>query len=183
MKISYMRKIVYYVATSLDGYISGPGGDISGFAAGGEGVSQYLKDLQDFDTVVMGRRTYEFGYQYGLEPGQPAYPHMKHYIFSETLKLEDCHPNVHVVPLDISIIQKLKAEEGTDIYLCGGGVFAGWLLDHRLIDVLKIKLNPFIQGDGITLFGNSQNQYALNLMDQVTYPEGLQILTYDVDYK
>jgi len=175
-----MRKIIYYVATSLDGFISGPNGDIDGFAGGGKGVDQYLEDLQAFDTVIMGRNTYEFGYQYGLKPGQPAYPHMKHFIFSESLVLKDCHPNVKVVPRDIRIVEQLKEEEGTDIYLCGGGTFAGWLLECGLIDILKIKLNPFIQGEGIPLFGKSKIQASLTLMDHKTYPEGLQILTYSL---
>ena len=63
-----MRNITYYVATSIDGYIEGPDGDISGFVAQGAGVSQYLADLKEFDTVIMGRNTYEFGYAYGLKP-------------------------------------------------------------------------------------------------------------------
>ena len=82
-----MPKIIYYVASSLDGFIAGPEDDISDFAAGGSGVDQYLSDLQNFKTVIMGRRTYEFGYQYGLKPGQPAYPHMEHFIFSSSLQL------------------------------------------------------------------------------------------------
>ena len=77
-----MRNIVYYVAVSLDGFIAGPDGDITGFVAGGSGIDQYLKDLKAFDTVIMGRKTYEFGYKFGLKPGEPAYPHTKHYIFS-----------------------------------------------------------------------------------------------------
>ncbi|MEQ9300481.1 MAG: hypothetical protein RIF33_18045 [Cyclobacteriaceae bacterium] len=63
-----MRSITYYVATSLDGYICGPDEDISGFVHKGSGVAEYLTDLKEFDTVIMGRKTYEFGYQYGLDP-------------------------------------------------------------------------------------------------------------------
>ena len=84
-----MRNIVYYVAVSLDGYISGIDGSIEGFVPDGNGVDRYLRDLKDFDTVIMGRNTYEFGYRFGLEPGQAAYPHMEHYIFSENLEFED----------------------------------------------------------------------------------------------
>ncbi len=76
-----MKKIVYYVASSLDGYIAGINDDISTFIPDGKGVEKYLSDLQSFKTVIMGLRTYEFGYQFGLQPGQPAYPHMQHYIF------------------------------------------------------------------------------------------------------
>ncbi|WP_209405722.1 dihydrofolate reductase family protein [Pseudozobellia sp. WGM2] len=84
-----MAQIVHYVAISIDGFIAGPNDDTSGFKATGDGVSQYLEDLKDFKTVIMGRRTYEFGYTYGLEPGQPAYSHMQHFIFSKTLKFEN----------------------------------------------------------------------------------------------
>lgn len=177
-----MRKIIYYVASSLDGYIAGPNEDISGFVSGGDGVDQYLKDLQDFDTVIMGRRTYELGYQYGLKPGQAAYPHMEHYIFSTSLKFEHAAPKVRVCSLDIQLIKDLKAGKGTDIYLCGGGVFAGWLLEHELIDVLKIKLNPFVSGAGTPLFGASAKKVQLALQDQAVYEHGLQIITYEINY-
>ena len=59
-----MRKIIYYVAMSLDGFISGVNGDISGFVRDGNGVAKYLADLAEFDTVIMGKNTYEFGYRF-----------------------------------------------------------------------------------------------------------------------
>ena len=177
-----MRPIIYYVATSLDGYICGPNADISGFVATGKGVEQYLQDLQAFDTVIMGRKTYEFGYEFGLQPGQPAYPQMRHFIFSKSLTFTDPHEKVKVCPLDLSIIRDLKAEEGSPIYLCGGGEFAGWLLDHQLIDILKIKLNPFIQGAGVPLFGSSTTVCQTRLVDTQQYEEGLQIITYQLEY-
>ncbi|MEJ2066019.1 MAG: hypothetical protein P8X74_22535, partial [Reinekea sp.] len=70
----FMRKIVYYVASSIDGYISGLNDDVSGFIYEGDGVQKYLNDLGSYDTVIMGKNTYEFGYKHGLKPGQPAYP-------------------------------------------------------------------------------------------------------------
>ncbi len=68
-----MKKIVYYVASSIDGFISGPNNDISAFQGEGPAVEKYLSDLQRFQTVIMGRNTYEFGYAYGLKAGQRAY--------------------------------------------------------------------------------------------------------------
>lgn len=177
-----MRPIIYYVATSLDGYISGPDEDISGFVPSGNGVDQYLKDLLDFEETIMGRKTYEFGYKYGLEPGQPAYEHMEHYIFSDSLKLDKLHPQVNICPVDLSIIKTLKAKAGKPIYLCGGGQFAGWLLANELIDILKIKLNPLILGAGVRLFGDTTKQYQLELLDKQSFEKGLQILTYKITY-
>ena len=177
-----MKNIVYYVATSLDGFIAGPEEDISGFVGEGNGVTQYLADLKDFETVIMGRRTYEFGYKYGLEPGKPAYPHMDHFIFSKTLKLENPDPKVKVVDPDLKEIENIRNQSKTDIYLCGGGVFAGWLLENEQIDILKIKLNPLIQGEGISLFENSSKMFRLQLMDTELYEGGLQIMTYKIQY-
>lgn len=177
-----MRKIIYYVATSVDGFISGPNDDISGFIPDGNGVDKYMNDLQSFDTVIMGRKTYEFGYKYGLKPGQAAYPHMKHYIFSNSLNFDSQNDKVKVCNLDLEIIKELKNKKGTDIYLCGGGEFAGWLLENRLIDILKIKLNPLILGAGVKLFGDSTKQYKLDLINSEKFDKGLRIITYNINY-
>jgi dihydrofolate reductase len=175
-----MRRIIYYVAVSLDGFISGPDNDVSLFRTEGSGVIQFRKDLQEFDTVIMGRRTYEFGYAYGMIPGQPAYPDMEHFIFSNTLEFNNPHDAVHVKERELQQIDDLKNSGGSDIYLCGGGVFAGWLLDNGRIDVLKIKLNPIILGGGVKLFGGSRTRATLVLLESQGYDHGLQILTYDL---
>lgn len=173
-----MPKIVYYVATSLDGFISGPGSDTSKFAAGGDGVDEYLEDLKEFQTVIMGRKTYEFGYDFGLIPGQPAYPHMQHYIFSGSLQFDDPHEQVHIEKLSIDRVIEIRDSSPTDIYLCGGGEFAGWLLDHGLIDILKLKINPIILGSGIRIFGNSKTQVNFELIDSKRFKNGMHIITY-----
>jgi dihydrofolate reductase len=175
-----MRKIVYYVAISIDGFICGLDDDISGFVGEGNGVSKYLADLADFDTVIMGKNTYEFGYKFGLKPGQLAYPHMTHYIFSNSLTFENTDPKVQIRPIEIKEIKKLKGKSGTDIYLCGGGQFAGWLLDNEQIDILKIKLNPIVLGEGVRLFGDSKKDFKLELVDAGKYENGLQIMTYEI---
>ncbi|MBK6266205.1 dihydrofolate reductase [Marivirga sp. S37H4] len=177
-----MRKIIYYIATSVDGFISGQDGDVSGFLFEGSGVNQYINDLKSFDTVIMGRKTYEAGYQFGLKPGQAPYPQMNHYIFSSQLVLDNPDEKVSVCKPDIELIKELKKVKGTDIYLCGGGDFAGWLLEAELIDILKIKLNPLLLGNGVRLFGNSSKKYALKALEGKKYDYGLQILTYEIKY-
>ena len=177
-----MRRIVYYVASSIDGFIAGPGGDISGFVTGGDGVEQYQRDLASFDTVIMGRHTYEFGYRYGLQPGQQAYPHMTHFIFSNGLAFERQHEKVHVRRPVRDAVVEIKRQEGSAIYLCGGGAFAGWLLEQELIDELKIKLNPVVLGGGVRLFGGSSKCFRLEFVSTASFERGLQIITYNVDY-
>lgn len=176
-----MNKIVYYVATSLDGYISGPNDDISYFAHEGSGVDTYLKDLLTFETVIMGRKTYEFGFQFGLKPGQPAYPHMEHFIFSESLNIDELHEAVHIEKATISRIEEIRKQSKTDVYLCGGGEFAGWLLDNDMIDQLKLKINPIILGGGTKLFGSSKTAVKWVLKENQTFDEGLQIVTYELE--
>ena len=177
-----MRKIVYYVASSLDGYISGPNEDISGFVGAGNGVNRYLSDLANFDTVIMGKRTYEFGYKFGLQPGHPAYPHMKHYIFSSTLVFNNAAADVMVRPIDVNEIEAIQNQPGTDIYLCGGGQFAGWLLDNQKIDTLQLKLNPLILGQGVKIFGESKQTCKMELIRTELFDNGLQIMDFNIRY-
>ncbi|WP_373511227.1 dihydrofolate reductase family protein [Persicitalea sp.] len=177
-----MKNIVYYVAISLDGFISGENGDSSGFKAKGNGVDKYLSDLAAFDTVIMGRNTYEFGYKFGLKPGQAAYPHMKHFIFSDSLTFVEQDEKVKVLPIQLEEVEKIRAQSKTDVYLCGGGQFAGWLLDNHKVDVLKIKLNPLILGKGVRLFGDSKQSFQTELIESAVYEDGLQIMTYKIIY-
>jgi len=177
-----MSRIVYYVAASIDGYISGVDDDVSGFVGEGNGVERYLNDLKDFETVIMGRKTYEFGYKYGLEPGKLAYPHMTHYIFSRTLSFESQDDKLHILDLDIEKIKSIRDQSKTDVYLCGGGVFAGWLLENELIDILKIKVNPLILGQGVKIFGDSKKSHGLKLIQTDAYEAGLIFNTYEIVY-
>ena len=178
-----MRKILLYVAMSLDGYISGPNDSIEGYVDKGSGLDQYYADLKNFDTVTMGRKTYEFGFKFGLVPGQPAYEHMEHYIFSNSASYEDLHPKVHVVPRKIDIIKRLKEEEGAPIYLCGGSVFTGWLLNNGLIDEIKIKLSPFVFGDGLPLFSGVKRKVNMELLESQQHDHGMLMLDYKIKYK
>lgn len=174
-----MKKIIYYVASSLDGYIAGENDDISKFILQGEGVEKYQSDLASFATVIMGRKTYEFAFQYGLKPGQPAYPNMEHHIFSDSLKIDNLSESVKIEKISVDKVNEIRQNAKTDIYLCGGGEFAGWLLENGLIDQLKLKLNPIVLGSGTRLFGSSTASESWELIEKESFPDGLQILTYD----
>jgi len=149
---------------------------------GGSGIDQYFNDLKQYDTVIMGKNTYEFGFKFGLLPGQPAYNHMEHFIFSNTANYENVHEQVHIVPHDISIVKDLKEETGSDIYLCGGSIFAAWLLKNQLIDVLKIKLNPVLFGQGTPLFSQVEHNISLDLQNFQQHDHSLLINSYKINY-
>lgn len=172
-----MRKLVYHVAVSVDNFIARADHSIDGFIGEGEHVTDYLNQLKDYDTVVMGRATYEFGYRFGLKPGAAPYPHMEHYIFSNTLHFDHHDKNVHIVrSAPFAFIKNLKEQSGSAIYLCGGGMFAGSLLDLGLIDKVVLKVSPAFFVDGIPLFGACKKPVKLSLKNCIRYPAGVLLL-------
>lgn len=175
-----MRSVCYDVAVSVNGFIAGPEEDISGFPQEGDHVQAYFKRLESYDAVIMGRRTYEFGYRFGLEPGRRAYPHMEHYIFSRSLAVP-AESEVEVVRDDwVDTVRRLKEADGGDIYLCGGGSFAGLLLSHGLVDRLRLKVAPVVLPGGVALFDEIADTARLTLTDVTRHESGVAYLSYDL---
>ncbi|MCK8464907.1 dihydrofolate reductase family protein [Aliiroseovarius sp. S1339] len=171
-----MREIIYDVAVSLDGFIAGPRGDASAFPHEGDHIAPYLDRLAGYGTVIMGRKTYEFGYAFGLEPGARAYPHMDHHIFSTSINLPD-GADVSVVRSDWPAhLENLRAARGKPIYLCGGGQFAGWLVQQGLIDRLILKKSPITLGAGIALFANGPMTTKWLTKSVTPYASGVTLL-------
>lgn len=190
-----MRKLVYYVATTLDGYIAGPdGGDPSGadYFPVTTDVVQYIVEhypetlpgpARDalgidgpgrvFDTVLEGRASYEIGLDADLTD---AYPHLRHLVFSTTLESRD--RAVEIVRSDaLNRVRALKAEQGKDLWLVGGGTLAYSLLPE--IDRLVLKQNRSIIGSGIRLFNGPFQPHMFHPVDETLLDSGLRILTYD----
>jgi dihydrofolate reductase len=179
-----MRKLVYYIAASVDHYIAHEDETMGGFVMEGQHVTDYLNSLSDYDTVLMGKATYEWGYQFGVQPGEPAptYPHMMQYVFSRTMP-DYQHERLHVVQDNAAdFTRQLKQQDGGSIYLCGGGKLAGTLLDHHLIDELFLKLHPVVFGKGIALFGDSAKSVGLSMNNVKVYQNGVMYIHYNVCY-
>ena len=168
-----MGHLVYDVAVTLDGFIARTDGSFQGFALEGGHVAAYRRRLESYVAVIMGRKTYEVGYAFGLQPGQAAYPHMRNVVVSSTL--ECVAGDIEVVPGDEvgTIAEKLKAESDGDVYLCGGGELAGRLLGLGLIDRLVLKRNPVTFGNGIPLFGGTAQEAAWQWEGQEVYSNGV----------
>ncbi|WP_216917537.1 dihydrofolate reductase family protein [Nocardia noduli] len=165
-----MRKLVYYVGVSLDGYIAGPGGEYDFYPLDAEMGAWTNAEYPEFvpthlrghvgmavdqpnrhcDTVLMGRGTYEPALSAGVTG---PYSHMKQYVVSGTLgRIDD--PSVELIESDpLGLVRGLKKEDGLDIWLCGGGVLAGQLLTE--IDELIIKSYPVVAGSGISAFSGT----------------------------
>ncbi|KZM73347.1 dihydrofolate reductase family protein [Nocardia terpenica] len=194
-----MRKLVYFIASTLDGFIAGPdGSDPSGpggFWTPSEDYLQHLirqypetlpcparaalgvtADGDHFDTVVEGRKSYEVGLAAGVTD---AYPHLRHLVFSRTLT-ESPDPAVELVTGDpVATVRELKREGGKDIWLVGGGDLAGALYDE--IDRVIVKLSPLTIGTGIPLFGQTATftPNAWTLADHTVLDSGAAFLAYD----
>jgi dihydrofolate reductase len=171
-----MRKLKYHVASTIDGFIAHLDHTIDGFVAEGEHVTDYLESLRnDYDTVLMGRRTYEFGFQFGVTN---PYPWMKQYVLSRTMERSP-DPNVELVSQNINdFVKGLKEAAGKEIYLCGGADLAGRLIAEGLVDEIILKLNPVAFGSGIPLFSGAVKQIDLELIGSKVYASGVVLLNY-----
>lgn len=177
-----MRELVYDVAISIDGFIGRSDGNCEDFISDGPHVEDYRARLGTYDTVVMGRKTYEFGYQYGLTPGSRAYPHMEHFIFSSTLRFEHDHQLSIVSAGAAEVIRDLKRQYGSEIYLCGGSIFAGFAFHEQLIDRLILKVNPIVIGEGLRMF-SSPARARPQCKSSKRYENGVVLSEYQVIYE
>lgn len=191
-----MRKLVYYVAVTLDGFIAGPeGGDPSGaeffpitpdlvefiVASYPETLPGPARDAmgitgvgQHFDTVIEGRASYELGLAAGLDD---AYPHLRHLVVSSTLGERTDLP-VEIVSDDpIARVRELKAQDGLDIWLVGGGTLAHALLPE--IDRLVLKVNPSVIGSGIPLVAGEFRHARFTPVGQEDLAGGVRVITLD----
>ncbi|MFE4501838.1 dihydrofolate reductase family protein [Rhodococcus sp. NPDC056743] len=164
-----MRKLVYYVGTTLDGYIAGPGGEFDFYPLSDQMTASLSERYPEtvpthlrphigmnnppnkvFDTVLMGRGSYEPARSAGVSS---PYAHLRQFVVSTTLPDID-DPAVNLVRGDpLTKTKELKAEEGQDIWLCGGGILAGELLPE--IDELIIKKYPVAAGAGIPMIAGA----------------------------
>ena len=180
-----MRKLVYYVGTSLDGYIAGPGGEFDFYplsdemaawinARYPETVPTHLREAagidaapnRRFDTVIMGLGTYRPAYDHGIT--QP-YAHLRQIVVSSTLDSPD--PAVEVVAADpLRRVRDLKSEDGADVWLCGGGVLAGALLSE--IDDIVVKRYPVVAGSGRPMIDGPFSPTAFRPTDSTSFDNG-----------
>ncbi|MFI2424080.1 dihydrofolate reductase family protein [Streptomyces sp. NPDC018955] len=190
-----MRKLTYYIACSIDGFIGDPQGDASAMYAFVDEeflaflVAEYpetiwtpgrrqmnIDDLPNkrFDTIVQGRGSYDIALKEGVTS---PYAHLREYVASRTLG-ESPDPNVEIIADDLTgRVRALKAEDSAyDIYLCGGSGLAGALVDE--IDELVIKTYPFVQGSGMPMFGSgfAITQFALESVR--SFGNGVLVRTY-----
>lgn len=169
-----MRQIVYSVAMSLDGFVAGPDGAADWIVMDPE--IDFMALMGRFDTVLMGRRTFEAAQGQG-----GAMPGVTGVVVSRTLRPED-HPDVTVIGTDLGReVAALRARPGKDIWLFGGGGLFRSLLDLGLVDVVEVAVVPVLLGGGVPLLPERSRRAALRLVASRVYPTtGTVSLTYAV---
>jgi len=168
--------IVYYVASSVDGFIGPPDGSLtwlSPFEGGAEDYG-YAKFYASVDSVLLGRRTYEQSLAFGKWPYEG-----KHcWVFSRQ-KLKTTVPDVTVTmdsPRDV--VRQMKSKGLRRAWLVGGGELAGAFRAEGLIREYIISVIPAMLGKGIQLFGGNGTQEALTLVESQRYASGIIQLRY-----
>ena len=170
-----MRRVRYRVAASLDGYIAGPDGEIDWIVH--DPATDWTALFAGFDTVLLGRRTYELTRQ----PGAPAWPAgWRVFVFSRTLAAAQ-DPSVTVVTADgTAAVADLRAESGRDIWLFGGGSLFASLLAAGVVDQIEVAVMPVLLGGGIPLAAPEAPGARLALTHSDVSPSGIVSLHYDV---
>jgi len=172
-----MRSVRYSVAASLDGHIAGPDGSYDWIPS--DAGIDWTAFMSRFDTVLMGRHTYELVVRSGGGGGMPS---MRTYVFSRTLDPEE-HPQVTVVSDDAAgTVNALRSEPGKDIWLMGGGELFRSLLDAGEVDAIEIGLVPALLGGGIPLLPPAERWrvHRLELTSLERHEGGLVLLSYTV---
>jgi dihydrofolate reductase len=170
-----MRRVLYRVAASLDGYIAGPHGELDWIVS--DPAIDFAAIYEGVDTVLLGRRTYELTQQ----PGAPPWPADWHiYVFSRTLPPAQ-HSGVTVISGNAgAAVAALRAAPGREIWLFGGGSLFRSLLQAKQVDIVEVAIIPVMLGGGVPLLETGAPLTRLSLVHSQSYPSGLVSLRYEV---
>lgn len=156
------RKVILFIATSLDGYIATEEDSLDWlFKIEGEGDNGYSEFLETIDTIIMGRRTYDWILK--EVPGDFPYQTQKCYVFTNTLK--ESNANIEFVSEEASsLLSKIKKTPGKNIWIVGGGELISHFIKEKLIDEYILTVAPVLIGKGIPLFKKMEGEVELELL-------------------
>ncbi|MFN8414907.1 MAG: dihydrofolate reductase family protein [Cytophagaceae bacterium] len=173
-----MRKVVLYIACSVDGYIAGDDDNLdflSVVEVDGEDYG-YAEFNSTVDTLIWGRKTYDKVKSLGID-----FPHSDKKVYVVTSQSLPADPNVTFIQPNelISLLKKLTSEEGKDIYCDGGAQTVALLQQHDLIDRYILSIIPIFVGSGVRLFQGNPVNKNLKHKKTTTYTSGLVQVVYD----
>jgi dihydrofolate reductase len=172
------RKVILYIAMSLDGYIAGPNDNLDFLSM----VEQEGEDygyghfVNTVDAVIVGRKTYDKVISMGFE-----FPHTNKdaYIITRTPRAD--LGNIKFYTGDLKeLVASLKAKKGKNIFVDGGAEIVHELLKGQLIDEFYISVIPVLLGDGVKLFKDGRPEQHLQFIDLKYYDKGLVQFHYEI---
>ena len=165
-----MRKVILYIAMSLDGFIASKDGKVNwlhGQNDDEENIDTYSSFIKDVYTVIMGWNTY-YQVKNELSPDNWVYDSLTSYIITHR-KLDSTN-NINFVQKNSSeLVKDLKQKNGKSIWICGGAKIIQPLIQDNLIYEYYISVIPTILGDGIKLFEPVSNELKLKLKSTQSY--------------
>lgn len=170
------RKLILYIACSVDGYIAKPGDDLSFLdRVQKEGEDYGYHDfMESVDTIIMGRKTYDW-----LMSQVPEYPHTDKESYIITRSERPMENGITFYTGDIKeLISNLKSKTGKHIFCDGGAEIVNLLLKERLMDELIVSVVPTLLGAGTRLFAAKIPEQDLELVSSKSFDAGLVQLHY-----
>lgn len=166
-----MRKVILYIAASLDGYIAKPNDDMSFLSIvqqEGEDYG-YIDFINSIDTVILGRKTYDW-----VMTQVPEFPHSdkESYVITRTARPAIGKTNFYTGNIK-ELLMELKGSQGKNIFIDGGAEIVNELLKDNLIDEFIISTIPILLGDGVRLFKDGRPEKLLKLVSIKQFEKGL----------
>ena len=171
------RKVIVYIAMSLDGYIAGVDGSVDflqGTSKEAKGDPGYKSFYESIDTVIMGRKTYE-QIVFDLSPNHWVYEDKDCLVVSKSIKGKNSHCTFVSGSMN-DVIKNLRKKQGRDIWLVGGASLVDTFLKEGLIDRWIITIIPTILGQGISLFKQNDFEEKLHLKDYKEFDGMIQVI-------
>ena len=187
-----MRKVIFSIPISLDGYIEGPQRELDWVIADDDLHDYFSNLLEKADLMLCGRVTYELMVNYwptattdpSLPKGMVRFANtinpMQKIVFSKTLKNAGWNTQVAdaLIPGEI---RKMKAQPGRDIILGGGASLIQAFIKEGLVDEVQLLVQPVTIGSGKALFGGIDNRFKLEILGSQPLPSGVVALCYRLD--
>src|SRR4051794_9087280 len=181
-----MRKLISFMATTLDGYYEGPNGEFDWPNVDDQFNDFSISQMNDIDTLLFGRNTYEGMASYwpteGALDDAPAVAERMNSIakvvFSASLERADWQNTTHVKGDAPAAVKELKQSDGKHLALFGSPHLTASLLRAGLVDEVRVMVMPVLLGDGKPLFTGLGERISLRLLNTLTFANGNVLLTY-----
>ncbi len=171
--MEHNRNVVLFIASSLDGYIATKDDSLEWlFKVEGEGDNGFSEFYETVDTVIMGKKTYDWLINQKLE--EFPYKNKACYVFTRS-STEDNEDAKFVNEDVVQFTNTLKAQEGKNIWIVGGGELLHSFIKEKLVDEMIITVAPQIIGEGIPLFKAGNYQIELKLRGTRTFNQFVEL--------